>query len=393
MFDAKKKNIALSVFAAALIGVSGSACKSTTPAPANSTTTGTTTTTPPGSDGSTTTTPPPAAAGVCSNCTAVTPENFVSALVQLAQSGQVASSYAQSTLTKEQSVQTGWFVIWDGGTQNYQAIHLTGSSDITGYCTNSGATCSNINPQAAALAFTEDGNKPVYSGGSNTSGTVVTNTGGTISTSTYNGSTTDTGNGVVGTYAFGNFGDEGTSQPTETYNFTTSQWVDQASGLPFINGTGSYVTGYSVAPTQNGLYTDTYGQGTLYSQNNDTRDTDLQQANLQLANFTKRAAAVSANFQMDFSKAVQLTTLSDKLTALQGAGQAISSDDRSAIMQSLSGIVGVTSDQLTTAMVENMKGNTQPTQDLVDAISKNLGMPNSATLKDQILPQLGLDLN
>jgi hypothetical protein len=53
----------------------------------------------------------------------------------------------------------------------------------------------------------------------------------------------------------------------------------------------------------------------------------------------------------------------------------------------------VTSDQLSTAIVQQMKGNNQPTQDLVETISKNLGMPNSATLKNQILPQLGLDLN
>jgi phosphoglycerol transferase MdoB-like AlkP superfamily enzyme len=201
------------------------------------------------------------------------------------------------------------------------------------YC-SSGATCENSNSTSAALAFATSPTYPHY--------------GSVASTTVIDGQTVNTGSTIV--------------------NGTQIQ-----AGY----GTSAY----------------TYGDGTLYSTQNQTRDTDLQQAQMQQAQFYQRAAAVSANFQMDFSKAVQLTTLSDKLDAIRNQGQALSDDDRAAMMQNLSGIVGVTSDDVSNAVVAQLKGNVQPTQDLIEAISKNLGMPSSTTLKDQILPQLGLGLD
>jgi hypothetical protein len=343
-------------------------------------------------------TPPPPAAtpGACTNCSAITPDSFVSALVQLAQSGQIAAGYAGSKIVKEQAAQAGWFVIWNGATQAYQAVNIN-EPDLGGYCTQNEALCSNLNPQSAALSFVADGNRPVFEAQSVTSGSgsVSGNLGGTYFFGNYSGSSATAVN--VGTYAQGSFGTEG-QQPNPPLGHDD---VGNAYLLYPIQklAAGDTITAYTVKATgQNdssgaAIYTDTYGQGTLYSQNTDTRDTDLQQANLQQTNFAQRAATVSANFQMDFAKAVQLTTLSDKLTAIKSQGQALTNDDRTAVMQTLQAVAGVSSDDLSKAVTQQLQGNGQAANDLVETISKNLGMPSSATLRNQILPQLGLDLN
>jgi hypothetical protein len=62
-------------------------------------------------------------------------------------------------------------------------------------------------------------------------------------------------------------------------------------------------------------------------------------------------------------------------------------------MQTLQGIAGVSATDLSNAVTQQLQGNGQAASDLVETISKNLGMPSSATLRNQILPQLGLDLN
>lgn len=295
-----------------------------------------------------------AASATCSNCSAITPQNFVSSLVSLAQSGQINSAYANSTLTKAASLQPGTFVIWDGASQTYMAITIQAS------CTPGEAGCANSNPQAAALGFANANITTHYQ--------VV---GGV--------------NSPNGTYYAGSFG---------TYTVSSSDYA----GGGFTEGAGN-VSGINLVATGqtdavgNPIFTDVFGDGELYSQSSGTRDTDLQQANLQRNAFVQRAATISAGLQMDFQKAVQLTTLSDKLTTIANQGQAMTDNDRAAMMQSLSGIAGVTTDDLSNAITQQMQGNSQPTSDLVDTIAKNLGMPSSIALKNKILPQLGIDLN
>jgi hypothetical protein len=345
-------------------------------------------------------TPPPAATPAqCTNCSAITPENFVAALVSLAQSGQIAAGYSGSKVVKDPALQNGWFVIWDGATQSYMAVDVA-EPDLGGYCSQNETVCSNLNPQAAALTFVTDGNKPVYEAQSVASGSGSvsgTNGGGTYFYGSYSGSSSTVV--AVGSYTSGYYGSESV-QPNQPL---TSASEYSGGGLPVypVSGQPGYntVTAYSVKPTgQNdasgaAIYTDTYGEGMLFSQGSQTRDTDLQQANLQRAGLVQRAAMVSANFQMDFGKAVQLTTLADKLNAIQSAGQSLSDGDRSAVLQTLNGIAGTTQEQLSKAVIQSLQGNSQPAQELVETISKNLGMPSSASLKNQILPQLGLDLN
>jgi hypothetical protein len=140
---------------------------------------------------------------------------------------------------------------------------------------------------------------------------------------------------------------------------------------------------------QPGLYINS--QGTLYSQDSQTRDTDLQQAQIQNQDFLSRAAKVSTNYQMSFSSALQLTLLADKINAT--TEQALTDQDRQAITQTTLSIAGVSSSDLTTAVTASMSGDDTASNNLVTKISQNLGMPSDTTLRNKILPLLGVSLS
>jgi hypothetical protein len=163
-------------------------------------------------------------------------------------------------------------------------------------------------------------------------------------------------------------------------------------GLDPRFGTGSYDAEPGVvAPDaqQPGLYISS--GGTLYSQDSNTRDTDLQQAQLQNTSFLQRAAKVSTSYQMSFSSALQLTLLADKINAVTEGS--LTDQDRQAITQSTLTIAGVSSDDLTSAVTASMGGDDTLSNNLLTKISQNLGMPSDTTLRSQILPMLGVSLS
>jgi hypothetical protein len=336
----------------------------------------------------------PAAVGPsCTGCSAITPENFVGALISLAQSGQIAAGYAGSKLIKDPSLNSGWFVIWDGATQGYVAVNVY-NADLGGFCTQAETVCSGLNPQAAALAFAGGGNVPVYGQGSvsTSSGSITTtSSNGTVSFGTYSG--TSSNEHQIGTYISGGYGSESIS-PTDT--------VNAYGNLSYPVNNEVYgndrVTGYYVAPTgQNDssgapIFKDTYGANMLFSEQGATKDVDLQRAQVQNAGFLQKAADISSGLQMSFNSAVQLVHLADKIQTLQTSQNQLTDTDRSAVTQSLLGIAGITQDEVNQAVQGGLAGKMENANALFEKVAQNLGMP-SATLRDQILPKLGVNLN
>jgi hypothetical protein len=123
-----------------------------------------------------------------------------------------------------------------------------------------------------------------------------------------------------------------------------------------------------------------------------TRDTDLQQANLQSATLASRAQMLSTQFQMSVSAATQLAVLGDKVQLMTSQGQELSDADRDAITQSALSIAGVTSDEVNQAFQQSVAGDNSATDALVAKAAQNLGMPSSDNLRGQLLQALGVQL-
>jgi hypothetical protein len=123
----------------------------------------------------------------------------------------------------------------------------------------------------------------------------------------------------------------------------------------------------------------------------DTRDTDLEQANLQSASLAARAQTLSNQFQMSVQAATQLAVLGDKVQLMTAHGQEMSDEDRAAITQSALNIAGITSDDVNQAFQHSVAGDNTATDALVEKAAKNLGMPSSANLRGQLLGALGVE--
>jgi hypothetical protein len=121
-----------------------------------------------------------------------------------------------------------------------------------------------------------------------------------------------------------------------------------------------------------------------------TRDTDLQQADLQSATLATRAQTLSAQFQMSLSAATQLAVLGDKVQMMTSQGQALSDEDRDAITQSALSIAGVSSDEVNQAFQQSATGDNSATDALLEKAAQNLGMSSSDSLRNQLLPALGV---
>jgi hypothetical protein len=94
---------------------------------------------------------------------------------------------------------------------------------------------------------------------------------------------------------------------------------------------------------------------------------------------------------MDFGAAMQLTQLADKFDKLSISGK-MTDEDRAAIIDSTLGVAGISQADVNKALQAQMDGKKDALNDLLEKGAKNLGMPNSAGLRDQILPQLGIRL-
>ena len=151
-----------------------------------------------------------------------------------------------------------------------------------------------------------------------------------------------------------------------------NQCADSTSALPGIENADNNALGNSV------------GSG--------THDTDLQRAEVQQQSLTDRAQDISTQFQMDFTKALELTKLADKVQSMTVQGQ-MTSEDRSAVVDSAMGMAGITEAEVNSAVSSvAIDGNQKAINALLEKAAANLGMQSSAGLRDQLLPSLGIQL-
>jgi hypothetical protein len=310
-----------------------------------------------GKTAATTTSTTTSTAADCVNCSPITPENFVAALVALGQAGTIDPSYANSTLVKGVTDIPGsnTFVIWNGDSKSYQAINIL--STYSAFCTSAGE-CSNINPDGAAEALADAKSSPHEQ---NEPITITSTTGSPVA------------NGTI-TIQNG----------TETWGYIGTGNAESVVIYPLQNLNQNDNQG-------NPTFQDPYNDGLTYSENIPTRDTDLQQVQLAAVSEFQKAAQLSGGLQMNFQSAIQLTELADTIQKLQAGQSSLTSDDRAAVLGRLQGIAGITSDELATAVQEGLKGNMTSSNALIDKVSLNLGMPADA-LRNRILPQLGVEV-
>lgn len=134
--------------------------------------------------------------------------------------------------------------------------------------------------------------------------------------------------------------------------------------------------------------------GIASSQGQGTKDTGLEQSEFQQNLMTAQAQTLVNRFAMSLSAATQLAELAGRIQAMANEGNGQLTDaDRQAITGSALSIVGVTSDQVNSAITAEQAGDDSQTEALLETAAKNLGMSSSATLRDQLLPALGLTLN
>ena len=113
---------------------------------------------------------------------------------------------------------------------------------------------------------------------------------------------------------------------------------------------------------------------------------------MQRQDLETRAHSVANQFHMNLESARQLSQLADKIQQLTRTGK-MTPEDREAITNSALGVAGLSTQDVNKAMAQALKdGNKNSIEDLMSKAAKNLGMHDSAGLKDQILPTLGIFL-
>lgn len=133
-----------------------------------------------------------------------------------------------------------------------------------------------------------------------------------------------------------------------------------------------------------------HGPNPSQSIGNQTKDVDLQRAAVQQAALDNNAAAVATQYGMNFESARQLVQLSSRMSELANAGT-LTDEDRSALAQSALAVGHITNEEAANATAIYMKtGDHRAIDGLMDRAAKAVGMPSSASLRDQILPSLGI---
>ena len=155
-------------------------------------------------------------------------------------------------------------------------------------------------------------------------------------------------------------------------NCDGNQCVDSNASLPGFESADGNILGSSMA--------------------SDTHDTDLQRAEAQEQNLADRAQGISDQYQMDYSKAMELTKLADKVQAMTVQNQ-MTADDREAVVNSAMAVAGITDDEVNAAITSVAQdGNQKAINALMEKAAKNLGMSSASGLRDQLLPSLGIQL-
>jgi len=130
--------------------------------------------------------------------------------------------------------------------------------------------------------------------------------------------------------------------------------------------------------------------GIANSIDTDTKDVDLQRADLQGAALDSQAQSMASQFGMSFDSARQLAQLADKVSTLSSTGQ-VSEEDREAITHAALGVAGLSADDVNAAIAATISGDQGAMDNLMAKAATNLGMQSSAGLRDQLLPQLGIN--
>ena len=155
------------------------------------------------------------------------------------------------------------------------------------------------------------------------------------------------------------------------------------TGSPGSTGSG----GTNPTASSNG------SSGIASSLGSGTKDTGLEQAQFQQALMGAKAQGLVNRFSMSFSSAIQIAQLANRIQAISALGNGqLTAADRQAVTQSALNIVGITSDQVNAAVTQAQQGDSTAAEALLDTAAKNLGMSSSASLRDQLLPALGITL-
>lgn len=212
---------------------------------------------------------------------------------------------------------------------------------------------------------------------------------------------------------------KGPAPGCDYYNTTTDGGYYNQGGLidvsadPYVPGgqgnAPNYTTQTWTFTAANGATNTWYGSGWLspdgimYNSSGDplnsthsgvqTKDTDLQHANVQQAALESAAQHVAAQFQMSVVAARQLVTVADRMNQLvaQGQGQ-ITAADRMSVVSSVLSVGGVSTDDVNTALANSLKGDMTTANALVEKAATNLGMPDSQTLRNKLLPAYGINV-
>jgi hypothetical protein len=125
---------------------------------------------------------------------------------------------------------------------------------------------------------------------------------------------------------------------------------------------------------------------------NVTRDTDLQQSQLQQATIATRVTNLTNQFGMSYSAATQLAQLADQVQQMTANSQELTTDDRNAITATALNIANITTDEVSDAFTKSMQGDQTATEALLQRAAIQLGMKSSADVRTQLLPALGVQL-
>jgi hypothetical protein len=124
----------------------------------------------------------------------------------------------------------------------------------------------------------------------------------------------------------------------------------------------------------------------------DSRDTDLEQAQLQNISVADRAVNLQTQFGMSVESAQQLAVLADHVQQLTANSQALTDEDRDAVTQSALSIAKISQADVTAAMSKSLQGDNSATEALLQKAAVNLGMQSSDSVRSQLLPALGVSL-
>ena len=159
---------------------------------------------------------------------------------------------------------------------------------------------------------------------------------------------------------------------------------------PYAPGCAGYCqTNPYAAGCSNGI---SAGATLAASQGQGTKDTQLQQAQLQAQSLQDRAGQLSNQFGMNLNAATRLTALADRMNQLEQGGN-FTDEDRAALTDAALAVAGISlADENAAATALIQSGDHTAVDNLLVKAASNLGMSSPATLRDQILPALGITL-